>query len=177
MEGFTEEAGKELKKRKRYVTSKANIYSLKEEEKMVTMKRVVIGFALFTFIFAAGICFADSAIPNLVGTWTVKAEGAVITKSSAPGPKTHHGGEFSTLTAEVVVTKQQGRVLHGTFTSPKATEKFVAVIGTDNKSFYYADEDGTMEGKIINKDRIDVFYHHVTSADTVIAVGTWTRKK
>lgn len=144
---------------------------------MVAVKRVVIGIALFTFIFTAGVCLADSTIPNLVGTWTVKAEGGILLKGSAPGSKTHHAGEFSALSAEAVVTKQQGRVLHGIFTSPKATEKFIAVIGLDNKSFYFADEDGTMDGKIMNKDKIEIVYRHVTTSDTVVAVGTWIRKK
>jgi hypothetical protein len=31
-------------------------------------------------------------------------------------------------------------------TIARATEKFVAVIAEDNKNFYYADEDGFMEG-------------------------------
>lgn len=61
--------------------------------------------------------------------------------------------------------------------SAKATENFVAVIGLDNKSFFYADEDGVIEGKIVNKDRVDIIYRHVTASDTVIGVGTWTRKK
>lgn len=144
---------------------------------MITVKRVFISIALLAFIITAGTCLADSAIPNLVGTWTVKNEGAVISKDKTPGVKTHFSGEFSAIAAELVVTKQQGRVLHGTFTSPKATEKFVGVIGTDNKSIYLADEDGFIDGKIINKDRIDVVYRHATPTDTVIAVGTWTRKK
>ena len=113
----------------------------------------------------------------MVGTWIVKGEGGVLVKGNALGSKTHHTDEFSTLTAEAIVTKQQGRVLHGTFKSAKATERFIAVIGLDNKSFYFADEDGTLEGKIVNKDRIDVIYRHVSGSDTVIAVGTWNRKK
>ncbi len=144
---------------------------------MITVKKVVVGIALFTFIFTAGICLADSTIPNLVGTWTVKTEGGVLLKGSTSGWKTHHAGEFSTLAAEAVVTKQEGRVLHGIFKSPKATEKFIGVIGLDNKSFYYADEDGTMDGKIISKDKMEMIYRHVTASDTVVGVGTWTRKK
>ena len=65
----------------------------------------------------------------------VQAEGGVLLKGAAHGAKTHHRGEFSTLKAEWIVTKQQGRVLHGIFKSPRATEKFVAVIAEDNKSF------------------------------------------
>ena len=141
------------------------------------MKKMAISVFLFAFLFGVGTCFADSDIPNLVGTWTVHAEGAVLLKGAVAGAKTHHRGEFSTLNAEAVVTKQQGRVLHGTFKSPRAAENFIAGIGMDNKNFYYADEDGFMEGKIVNKDKMNVIYRHSTSTDTVVAVGTWTRKK
>ncbi len=141
------------------------------------MKRIEIGVILLTVLFATGICFADSGIPNLVGTWAVKTEGALLLKGGAAGVKTHHNGEFSTLKAEAVVTEQKGRVLHGIFKSSRATEKFVAVIAVDNKGFYLADEDGFMEGQVINKDNIDVIYRHSTPADTVVAAGTWVRKK
>jgi hypothetical protein len=141
------------------------------------MKKIVISFTLLAFLLGTAICFADSGIPNLVGTWTVQAEGGVLLKGVAHGAKTHHRGEFSTLKAEAVVTKQQGRVMHGIFKSQRAAEKFVAVIAEDNKSFYYADEDGFMEGNMVNKDTMNVIYRHVTANDTVIGVGTWTRKK
>ena len=141
------------------------------------MKKIAVSVIVLVFLVGIGVCCADSSIPNLVGTWTIQSEGAVITRGSAPGLKTHPTGEFSVLTAEVIVTKQQGRVLHGTFTSPKATEKFIAVIGTDNKTLYFADEDGFLEGKIVSNDKIEHIYRHVTPVDTVVAVGTWTRKK
>jgi len=141
------------------------------------MKKLTVGIVIMAFLVIASFCFAESGIPNLVGTWSVKAEGGVITKGGATGAKTHHSGEFSTLSGEAVVTKQQGRVLHGTFTTPKATESFIAVIGMDNKSFFFSDEDGFLEGKIVNKDKINAVYRHVTPTDTTVAVGTWTRKK
>jgi hypothetical protein len=142
------------------------------------MRKTTAMIAVLAFLLGAGSCFAEnSAIPDMVGTWTVKTEGGVLLKGSAPTQKTHHAGEFSTLNAEMVVTKQQGRVLHGIFKSPKATEKFIAVIGMDNKSLYYADEDGFMDGKILNKDEINVVYRHVSPSDTVVGVGTITRKK
>jgi hypothetical protein len=144
---------------------------------MNAMKQIVVMIVVLVFLSGAGHCYAESAIPNMVGTWDVKAEGGVLLKGSASGTKTHHAGEFSALTAEAIVMKQQGRVLHGIFKSPKASEKFVAVIGLDNQSFYYADEDGIVEGKIVSKDKMEVIYRHVTPADTVIGVGTWTRKK
>ena len=141
------------------------------------MKKITISVIVLTVVFGMGICFADSDIPNLVGTWTVQAEGGVILKGATHGAKTHHRGEFSTLKAELIVTKQQGRVLRGIFKSPRASEKFVAVIAMDNKSVYLADEDGFMEGQISSKDKVNIIYRHSGSADTVVAVGTLTRKK
>ncbi len=141
------------------------------------MKRVAVMIVVLVFLSGAGICFAGSAVPNMVGTWIVKAEGGVLVKGSAAGAKTHYTGEFSTFTAEVVVTKQQGRVFHGTLKSPKTTESLIGVIGFDNKSFYCADEDGIMDGRILNKDKMESVYRHVTASDTAIGVATWTRKK
>jgi hypothetical protein len=112
-----------------------------------------------------------------VGTWTVKGEGGVVVWGNEPGKGTHHRGPFSTITAEALIAEQQGRVMHGTFKSPRASEKFIAVIGHDNKTFHYADQDGFMDGRIIDKDTIELVYRHVTGADTVVAVAVWTRKK
>jgi len=141
------------------------------------MKKIAISVFLFAFLFGVGTCFADSDIPNLMGTWTVRADGGVLLKGESSRSKTHHSGEFSTLTAEAVVIKQQGRVLYGTFKSPRTTEKFIAVIGMDNKTFYFVDEDGFMEGNIVSKDKMNVIYRHVTADDIVVGVGTWTREK
>ena len=40
-----------------------------------------------------------------------------------------------------------------------------------------ADEDGFVDGDIVDDDRINVIYRHVSETDTVIGVGTLTRKK
>jgi len=141
------------------------------------MKKITISVVVLAVLLTMGICFADSGIPNLVGTWSVQAEGGVVLKGAKHGAKTHHRGDFSAIKGEAVVTKQQGRVLHGTFKTPKATEKFVAVIALDNSGFFFADEDGFIEGQIVNNDQINVIYRHSSSRDTVIAVGTWVRKK
>jgi hypothetical protein len=59
------------------------------------MKKNAISILLLVVLSGTGICFADSGIPNLVGTWTVQAEGAVLLKSSATGAKTHHRADSS----------------------------------------------------------------------------------
>lgn len=118
----------------------------------------------------------EPTIPNLVGTWNVNAQGAVIQKSGTPGEWTHHSGQYSTLIAQAVVTDQKDRVIHGTFKAPLGKEEsFIGVIGMDNKNFYYADMDGTAEGQIVSNGQINVVYRQVAVNDTVVAVGTWTR--
>ncbi|MFH0960954.1 MAG: hypothetical protein V1897_19895 [Pseudomonadota bacterium] len=137
-----------------------------------------LSIALMLFgLFAASIGWADSGIPNLVGDWSVKAEGGVIVKGGDPGAKTHYKDKIGSLNAEASIVSQQGRVVRGTFKSPRATEDFVAAIGSDNKTFYYVDEDGFIDGKIINDNTIEVVYRHTTPIDTVLGVGVWTRKK
>jgi hypothetical protein len=119
---------------------------------------------------------SQPTIPNLVGTWNVNAQGGVIQKSGVPGEWTHHTGSYSTLTGQAVVTDQKDRVLHGTFKAALGKEEsFIAVIGMDNKNFYYVDQDGTNEGQIVSNGLINVVYRQVSANDSVIAVGTWTR--
>lgn len=43
------------------------------------MKKIV-GVLLLVFLLGTGVCFAESEIPNLVGTWEVKSEAGFITK-------------------------------------------------------------------------------------------------
>ena len=141
------------------------------------MKKLLCLSWLILALLVTSTGFADSGIPNLVGTWIVKAEGGVVLRGSEQGPNTHHQGEFSALNAEAVITRQQGRVVHGEFKSARATEKFVAVIGHDNETLYYADQDGFLEGEIEDLDTVRVIYRHVGPNDVVAAVGVWTRKK
>jgi hypothetical protein len=152
------------------------------------MKRIVIAVSLLVFLFGAGVCFAGPAIPNLVGTWTADTEGVVMVKGDDPAAGSMHGGEAAAFDAsgkikhmarqaKVVVTAQKGRVLHGTFTSAKAAENFVMVIGWDYKTVYLADQDGFMDGTIVNKNRINFIYRHVSPEDTVASAVTWRRQK
>ena len=114
-------------------------------------------------------------IPDLVGTWKVEAEGATILHGKNYGVKSHLTKQFSTLNAETIVQKQQGRSFIGIFKSPRYTEKFAGVISADGKTFAYVDEDGSLDGKIINKNLIEVTYRHVTPTESIVTYGTWNK--
>jgi hypothetical protein len=142
---------------------------------MLTTRPSTISLVLAGLLMG-GTCTAASDIPNLVGTWVVESEGGVLALPGGPRVNIHQRGEFSKLKGEAVVTKQEGRIVHGVFTSPRAKEQFIGAITMDNKRFYFADEDGMMEGDFIDNDKLNIVYRHVTPTDTVIGVGTWTRK-
>lgn len=142
------------------------------------MKKIATVACALIILLAGSICMADSEIPNLVGTWTAKSEAGVLNRDgNEPRKETHPVGKYSAVTAELVVAEQKGRVLHGTFTSPRVSEKFVAVISPDNKGFYYADHDGLLDGRIVDSNTIEYVYRHVSHDDTVAASGVFKRKK
>jgi hypothetical protein len=140
------------------------------------MKKI-IGVLLLVFLLGTGVCFAEPDIPNLVGTWAVQSEGAYLSKGSEPGTWSHYREGANTLTAELVVTKQQGRVFYGTFTSKNATENLAGVIGWDNKTFYLVDQDGFTDGTIVNSNKMTCIYRHVGDKDSIVAAAIVTRKK
>jgi hypothetical protein len=144
---------------------------------MITIKGSVAGIMLLGFFFTAGICLADSPIPNLLGTWTVKSRAILMLKGSAPGNWTHHTQQVNELTAEAVFKKQDGRLLWGHFTSPRMSEDFIAVIGLDNKTLYLVDQDGFTDAALVDKDTIQSIYRHTGPADSVISQGIWRRNK
>jgi len=149
----------------------------------------VVLAVLLALIFLAGCTLSSpssqpaqemiqSTLPNLTGIWSVESVGSFMPKSSMPGEWTHRKDYYSHLTAQAVITEQQGRVLHGMFMAPLGkNESFIAVIGMDNNSLYLADQDGFNDLKIVNNDLMTMIYRHATANDTVVAAGTWTRIK
>jgi len=90
--------------------------------------------------------------------------------------KSHHAGEFTTLSAEAIIQKQQGRRVVGVINSPRYSERFAGIISVDGKRFTYVDEDGSLDGRFINDDLIEVVYRHISPPESVVASGTYTRK-
>jgi hypothetical protein len=141
---------------------------------------LIIGFLLMSGCTSTGSTNAQPAqvttqltIPDLTGTWNTTSEGLLLKPGAAPGQY-----EYSTLTGQLFFTKQQGKFLYGTFTTPQRMDKnFIGIIGMDNKSISFADDDGFFDCQIVNNDQINMVYRHATTNNTVVIVGTWTRVK
>lgn len=142
------------------------------------MNRVSVACAVaLSLVLWAASGLAGQDAPSLVGTWATESQGGVLVRGGAVGKTTHWEMKQTTLKGELAVTEQNGRVLTGTFTSPRHKEPFIAVVGYDGKHIYFADEDGYYDATLIDADTIEMVYRHVTAADTVAAVGVWKRKK
>lgn len=140
------------------------------------MRKLLIAASASMLLFSASASLAGTPLPSLVGTWVVKATGGTLVRGDKTGKTAHWEKGQTALDAEAVITEQKGRVVYGVLTSKKSRENFIAVISDDNK-LYFADEDGMLEGKIIDQDTLEVIYRHVTPTETVVSIGTWTRKK
>lgn len=120
---------------------------------------------------------AGGKVPSLLGKWKCQSVGGMLVHGGGPGEVTHWEGKQTTLEAEVTIETQEGRFISGTFQSKRAPEKFIGMIADDNKTVYFADQDGHFDGKIVNRDTINVVYRHSKATDTVVAIGTWKRQR
>lgn len=118
----------------------------------------------------------QATIPNLVGTWSVSTQGATLLLGTGYSKRSHHADQFTTLNAEAVIQKQEGRRFIGILKSARYTEKFAGAISVDGKSMAFVDEDGFLDGKIINNNLIEVTYRHIGDTESVAATGTYTRR-
>jgi hypothetical protein len=103
-------------------------------------------------------CVAQMTIPDLRGTWKGESESIVY-----GGGNPHHRGakqkeaELRSVPFTLVVDRQDGRRFSGTFSSPRGTDKVVAVI-TRNGTILVADDDGYTIGTVLAANRMEFCY-------------------
>jgi hypothetical protein len=101
---------------------------------------------------------AETAIPDLRGTWTGQSE-TIIRGRGNP----HHGGDssaeprLSSVPFTMTVDKQDGRRFSGTFASPRSKEPIVAVISRTG-TIYLMDDDGYTIGTMLAPNRMELCY-------------------
>jgi len=114
----------------------------------------IVIFAALAAVPAA----AETAIPDLKGTWTGESESIVLGRGNQ-----HHRGKasaeprLSSVAFTMVVDKQDGRRFSGTFASVRGTEKIIAVVSRTG-AIYMVDEDGYTIGSILAPNRMELCY-------------------
>jgi hypothetical protein len=138
--------------------------------------------AVAAAVFIAGDAGAQTVI-DMKGTWTGTAEAIV------DGPAQHHpapgaagtkpAGKFrlSEQPFTVVIDGQDGRRFWGTTASATKTERLIGSLSVDGKTIVMVDDDGMLDGTVVNADRIEVCYRHVNTSSAVVACAPVTRKK
>jgi len=119
--------------------------------------------------FSAAPAAAQSAIPDVRGTWKGESESIIL---GAGNP--HHAAPPSTeprlnsVAFTVTIDKQDGRRFAGTFSSPRGDEKFVAAISRNN-TILVVDDDGYTVGTILAPNRMEWCYMHRSQTTRMVS--------
>ncbi len=108
-------------------------------------------------------------LPDLKGRWVGTNEAIV------QGTPLHHGSgdnkpRLNTLEFTLTVEGQDGRRFWGTVASQRDREPILGVIGFDGKTLVAQDTDGMIQGTLVDRDTMELIYHHTGSSIVVAAV-------
>jgi hypothetical protein len=114
---------------------------------------------IVTFIALAAVpAAAESAIPDLRGTWKGESESIVMGAGNA-----HHsanpsaGPRLNSIAFTMTIDKQDSRRFSGSFTSARGNDPIIAVISR-NGSIYLVDDDGYTVGTMLAPNRMELCY-------------------
>ena len=131
-------------------------------------------FTLTTLIALPAI--ADSAFPDLRGTWKGQSESIVMGAGNA-----HHAGapgspvHLSSVPFTMKIDMQDGRRFSGTFASPKASETIIGVISRTG-AIYIADDDGDTTATLLAPDRLELCYLQGPGKNRVASCTEFTKQ-
>ena len=133
---------------------------------------------MFTFaILAAMPAAAQTAIPDLSGTWKGESESIVL-----GGGNPHHTPtqanepQLRSVPFTLTIDKQDGRRFSGTFSSARSSEKVVAVISRSG-TIFLADDEGYTDGTMLAPNRMELCYLHVSSASRIASCVELTKQQ
>ena len=112
---------------------------------------------------------ADTAIPDLRGTWKGDSESIVM-----GGGSPHHSAaqaaepEFRSVSFTMTVTRQEGRRFVATFSSPKHTETIIGIVSRAG-TIHVVDDDGFDTATLLAPDRMEMCYQHLSPAARIVS--------
>lgn len=101
---------------------------------------------------------AETAIPDLRGTWTGESESIIVGRGNP-----HHAGKqsaeprLSSIAFTMTIDKQDGRRFSGTFSSSRGNDKVIAVVSRSG-AIYMVDDDGYSFGTMLAPNRMELCY-------------------
>ena len=136
---------------------------------------------IFTFVALAALpampAAAETAIPNLIGTWKGESESIVLGGGNPHHPATQSNEpQLRSVPFTLTIDKQDGRRFSGTFSSARSSEKVVAVISRSGVIFL-ADDAGYNDGTMLAPNRMELCYLHVSSAARIASCVELTKQQ
>jgi hypothetical protein len=133
---------------------------------------------IFTLVvLTAAPAAAQTAVPDLRGTWKGESQSIVWAKANPHHPAGKpDGSRMSSVTFTLTIDKQEGRRFSGTFSSPKHTEAVVAVVSRSG-TIFLADDDGYTTGSLLAPDRLELCYLMSSKPARVASCAELTKQK
>ena len=121
------------------------------------MSKPAYAFALIA-LATVSTAAAQSAVPDLRGTWKGESQSIVL-----GGGNAHHAvtsasePELRSVAFTLTIDKQDGRRFSGIFSSPRGGSKVVAVMSRGG-TIFLADAEGFSNGTMLAPDRMELCY-------------------
>src|SRR5215813_14773355 len=132
---------------------------------------------ILAFAMLALPAAAETAIPDLRGTWKGESESLVL-----GGGNPHHQStpanepQLRSVPFTLTIDKQEGRRFSGSFSSPRSTEQVIAVISR-NGTIFLADDEGYTNGTLLAPNRMELCYLHVSSVSRIASCVELTKQQ
>jgi hypothetical protein len=121
------------------------------------MSKPACAFAIIA-LATVSTAAAQSAVPDLRGTWKGESQSIVL-----GGGNAHHAvtsasePELRSVTFTLTIDKQDGRRFSGIFSSPRGGSKVVAIMSRGG-TIFLADAEGFSNGTMLAPDRMELCY-------------------
>lgn len=139
------------------------------------MRKMFVSLALGAS-FAASAALAQTAPPDMRGTWVGTSQSIVTGKARHHAPQAGDKPLLDNIEFTYVIDGQDGHRFWGTLSSVHGTEMMTGVVGLDGKTVVARTSEGEIEGTLLDSDTIQLVYSGGGPA-TVVAVNTMKRKK
>ncbi len=138
------------------------------------MQKLALAATLVALTAAPAV--AQTAVPDLRGTWKGQSESIVLGHGNA-----HHDApvtdkpRLSSIPFTMVIDMQDGRRFSGSFASPKANDPIIAVI-SQSGTFYMVDDDGWTSGSMLAPNRMELCYMARSESNRVASCTVMTKQ-
>ena len=142
------------------------------------MRQALIAI-LFTIVLVAsmtGAAAAQSAVPDLRGTWKGESETVIL----GGGNSHHHPAgrpepRYASVPFTMSIDKQDGRRFSGTFSSARSTETIIGVVSRSG-TIHMVDDDGHDTGTMLAPNRMELCYRHLSANARIVSCTEFTKQ-